>query len=432
MHYRLIPLLLLVGLLFAGYVMLTPVGEAPDEAAHILYLNHLIEDGSLPPLPDAGSPSTYEAYQPPLAYLYSAALLRILGVQGLDYPFESNPNLDFFTPGSRAYLPPQDKLVASQEGAKVRLARWTNLLWVFLTVWALRNAVQLARGAAGPLLAAWAFSLVPQFLFISASFNNDAAVTAFSSLAAWNLFKLALEEGNGDRSPWPALLAGVFAGLALWSKSSGLYLLAPMVWTLLLLLRRREFSRSLLLGLSWALLAGLWLCLNLLRFGSWWPPPPTGFSAQPEQGILRILTEPSWVASLGISFWAKFGWLNTPLPMPLYILFAPASLLALWGGLSALRPGRSTTLARLSVVSVAANLALLLGYMAWIDWQPQGRYLFPSLVPLAVLASIGWQDASSRIQALGAISHRRLGWIGAATAALAALAGLLQIAFSYG
>jgi hypothetical protein len=175
----------------------------------------------------------------------------------------------------------------------------------------------------------------------------------------------------------------------------------------------------------------MWLLLNLLRFGSWWPPPPTGFSPEIGQGIARILTEPRWIASLGISFWAKFGWLNTPLPVPLYVLFAPASLLALWGGLNALRPGRSTVLARLALISLAANLALLLGYMAWIDWQPQGRYLFPSLVPLAVLASVGWQDAASRIQPLGDISDRTLGWIGASTAALAAVAGLLQIAFSY-
>lgn len=429
MRHRVIPLLLLAGLLFAGYVTLTPLGEAPDEAAHILYLNHLIQEGSLPPLPAAGSPSTYEAHQPPLAYLYSAALLGIFGVQALDYPFESNPDLDFFKPGSRAYLPPQDRLLASREGRKVRLARWTNLLWVMLTVWALHNATQLVQGTAGTVLAVWAFSLVPQFLFISASVNNDAAVTAFSSLAAWMLFKLAL--GNGNRSPWPALLAGLFAGLALWSKSSGLFLLAPMAWTTLLLLRRREFSRVSLLCLSWALLAGSWLYLNLVRFGSWWPPPPTGFSTQPEQGLLRLLTEPGWIGSLGISFWAKFGWLNTPLPLPLYLLFAPASLLALWGGLTALFPGRSTTLARLALISLAANLALLLGYMAGIDWQPQGRYLCPSLLPLAVLASIGWQDASLRIQALGRISHRTLGTIGVALATLAALAGLLQIAFSY-
>ncbi|MEE8583855.1 MAG: glycosyltransferase family 39 protein [Acidobacteriota bacterium] len=424
-------LLLIAALLFAGYVMVTPVGEAPDEAAHVLYLDYLIQNGALPPLPEGGNPSSYEAHQPPLAYLYSMAILRAAGVEALAYPFVSNPGLDFFTPGSRAYLPPQDRSLASREGRKVRGARWTNLLWLLLTVWALLRAAQIAGRGAGSLVAASAFALAPQFLFISASVNNDAAVTAWSSLAFWNLFKLVRQNGQDDPSVWPAWLGGLFAGLALWSKTSGLFLLAPAALAAFILVRRREFSRIFFLWFPLLMLGGLWLFLNLMRFGSWWPPPPTGFSASIEQGVLRVLTEPGWIASLGISFWAKFGWLNTPLPLLLYALFAPVSLLVVWGSLNAFRRQPSAMLARLALTGLAANLALLLLYMVFIDWQPQGRYLFPSLVPFAVLAAAGWQDASARIKAFAAISERSLAWVGLTAVTLAALAGLLRITFSY-
>jgi len=38
---------------------------------------------------------------------------------------------------------------------------------------------------------------------------------------------------------------------------------------------------------------------------------------------------------------------------------------------------------------VTMNVVLLLTYMVRVDWQPQGRYLLPSIVAIAGLATLG-------------------------------------------
>ncbi|MEA2693699.1 MAG: hypothetical protein QOJ16_3086, partial [Acidobacteriota bacterium] len=59
----------------AGYAGVIPLGEAPDEPAHLAYVNRVVATGALPPLSYRGL--DYESYQPPLDYLVSAGLLRL-------------------------------------------------------------------------------------------------------------------------------------------------------------------------------------------------------------------------------------------------------------------------------------------------------------------------------------------------------------------
>lgn len=186
-------------------------------------------------------------------------------------------------------------------------------------------------------------------------------------------------------------MPGSAAGLAPFAKVSGFLLLAPLGFAAAVLLRRRAYRAAALLVASAGILAALWIGLALWRFGTAFPPPPTGL--REGLGAGRELLNPLWLASLWLSFWAKFGWLNLRLPAIAYLFFVVPMALAVVG--SVWRTGTSEERMRESwrrwtlLSAIGANLVLVLIYLVRIDWQPRGRYLFPSLPALAGLAALG-------------------------------------------
>ncbi len=101
------------------------------------------------------------------------------------------------------------------------------------------------------------------------------------------------------------------------------------------------------------------------------------------------------------SFWGYYGWLTRPLPGPIYLLLAAATLAAAWGLLRRLPTAglrwRRGDLSNEDQVLVLSLLALLFILMqTWLPmigqaWQPQGRYLFSALLPIAILLLLGWE-----------------------------------------
>src|SRR5262249_26322578 len=92
-----------------GFVRVVPIGEAPDEPAHLPYAAPLVRPGRLPPLDRVGRPS-YESYQPPLDYGVAAAWVYATIGRPIDYPFQPTGTLRFTEPGSRAVVPRSDPL----------------------------------------------------------------------------------------------------------------------------------------------------------------------------------------------------------------------------------------------------------------------------------------------------------------------------------
>lgn len=101
------------------------------------------------------------------------------------------------------------------------------------------------------------------------------------------------------------------------------------------------------------------------------------------------------------SFWGYYGWLTRPLPGPIYLFLAAATLAAAWGLLRRLptlgyrwRRGDLSSEDQVLVLSFLALLFILV--QTWLPmigqaWQPQGRYLFSALLPIAVLLLLGWE-----------------------------------------
>ncbi len=91
-------------------------------------------------------------------------------------------------------------------------------------------------------------------------------------------------------------------------------------------------------------------------------------------------------------FWANFGWLTLPLTPQWYLLPAGVCLAAGVGLMRAVRRRRLG--AGWAGMGIAAGLILLQTFLPMIGsgWQPQGRYLFPALLPLCALLAAGWLE----------------------------------------
>jgi hypothetical protein len=99
-------------------------------------------------------------------------------------------------------------------------------------------------------------------------------------------------------------------------------------------------------------------------------------------------------------FWGNYGWLQAPLPVALYALLAGV---VAWAGLGmALRWRREAPLRPLLaawLLACALIAAQTFLPMMGREWQPQGRYLFPALLPITGLLLLGldhWLDLDGR------------------------------------
>lgn len=112
------------------------------------------------------------------------------------------------------------------------------------------------------------------------------------------------------------------------------------------------------------------------------PRPPA--EGQPPQRSLLYL------ALTFAGFWGNYGWLQRPLPVVLYALLAA---LTAWAGLGVvLRWRRDAALrAILAAWLLAGALITAQTFLPMVGraWQPQGRYLFPALLPITGLLLAG-------------------------------------------
>ncbi|HEV3458830.1 MAG TPA: DUF2142 domain-containing protein [Thermoanaerobaculia bacterium] len=413
----------------AAYALAVPVGEAPDEPAHLAYVNYLLERHVLPPLAHQPYGDRYEFYQAPLDYAVTAAAGAILGMRSLAPVFQQNPAFSFFEQGSRAYLP---RAAGDPMERRIRALRISRLPWAALTaILVFLTALRLTRGRLGLALAASVpFVLSPQFLFVGATVNNDGAVTACAALATFGLVELL----NGERpSAAMALLAGSAVGLAPFGKVSGFLLLAPLGLAVLVLARRGAYRAALFLLVAACSLAALWIGLVEWRFGTLFPPPPAGL--REGLGATRGLLNPLWLGSLWLSFWGKFGWFNLRLPVFAYLFFAVPTALAVIGCVTV--PAASPEERRqerlwrwVLVCTLGVNVLLVVAYLVRIDWQPQGRYLFPSLPALAGLAALGLRALCEHSRLRRSILRGLLGALIASALSMAFL-GLFVLGHAY-
>jgi 4-amino-4-deoxy-L-arabinose transferase-like glycosyltransferase len=385
-----------LGVLYAIY---TPSWQAPDEPAHYNYVRYLVEQRRLPVLqvgdyPHAYlkeitgakfppemtiDPIRYEFWQPPLYYLLAVPIYLLFG--GALIPL---------------------RLFSVACGAGLLIVAYGIVHQVFP-----RNEV-LALGAVAMI------AFIPQHLAMTAAVNNDALAELILAGVVWRLVRYVASDGQmGESSGELRGLAviGVLMGLGLLTKTSTV-ISVPLAVVALPLCRKRVGALSVVCLLLPALLLVLpWLVRNATVYGGLdvfgWNRHSAVVAEQPRTA--------EWVALYGLgnvfrwgltttfqSFWAQFGWMAVPIDPRIYLALALFSGLAGVGfALLVMRVWQERDLRLDEGTHRAASLLalwLLLTGASYLWYnttfvQHQGRYLFPALVPIAVVFALGWREA---------------------------------------
>jgi len=389
---------LLIYLVLAGlYAIRTPDWQAPDEPAHYNYIRQIAEDGALPVLEPGdwqqayqdeltargfdpallGRLETvqYEDHQPPLYYLLQAPVYAATG-------------------GDLLAL----RLVSVALGAGVVLAAWA----VLHTLFPEHRALALTGAAF--------VAFLPQHLAILASVSNDPLAELIVGLTLLVAVRYLRGEARGT-SP---VLLGVLVGLALLTKTT-IYFLAGIAVLAVVLRGRRErwpwpaVARHLAAVLIPALiLGGVWWARNVSVYGgvdftglarhdavTAGQPRTTEYIDEMYSGSFGRYLE-AFAATTFRSFWGQFGWMALIMPRWAYAAFALFSLGVLAGAALYIRgarwPGALSGPQRDGLALLGVTLALVAAaYVLYnVDFvQFQGRYLYPALIPLALLVAIG-------------------------------------------
>jgi hypothetical protein len=387
------------------YSIATPMFEAPDENYHFALIHWIAHNWDLPVQdPAYKTPWFQEGSQPPLYYLFSAVVARIIPTPYEAYPLAVNPhaqigiglariNHNFFV------HTPTDSVPWNGIPLQFHLIRFLSVIMGAVTIYGVHRVARLSLpDSPGIALLAMGFTAFnPMFLFLSASINNDNLVTMLGTLAIW-LTLLIVQQGFTWRHM--GFLAVILA-LGSISKLSGLTLYVVAGSALIALLFKRRITWQQLIGAglitiaAFMVLAAWWYVRNLQLYGD-----VTGLKMmiaiiEPRKELYTIGVMLNEMQGLRISFWALFGWFNVIGPDWFLILMDLLTGIALIGGIMwAWRILRDRQFDHLLPVGIL-GLQFLITFVSLINWTrqtpgTQGRLLFPAIAAIATLTALGW------------------------------------------
>lgn len=415
----------------AAWAVVIPAAEPPDEAFHLIYAAHVAREGRLPVMrPPEIVEVPVEGNQPPLYYLAGALVLRAAG-RGDQTPAvpPGNPRSNKKGGTEVTVYDHRDARYAWGElEGSVRTLRLAFLplggLVVLLTYLAAVRTYPGSRSV--PVLAAGFAATVPQFTFVMASVSNDVLANAVAA-AAFVIALTMVTRGRASRRDVAFL--GALIGLGLATKMTLLFLFttAAAIWLTAATVRRRTLDTLIFLVVV-GIVASPVLIRYQLEYGE-----PFGLELNRLMFPQR-LHDPgvaywagTFLPALFYSFWGVFGHMNVHLG-ELYGLFAGLTLAGALGLALRMRRGDVSTLQRRAAIVIISALIVLLASIVQYNLnfpQPQGRYLFPAMLVLALLF------ASGASALLG--ERYRLAWAGVGLMAItnaAVLVGIVMPAYA--
>jgi hypothetical protein len=392
---------LLVFVYLAGWALIRPPLQSPDEPQHLLKANSVWRQPWLNAVADRFEPD--RRYANPLALDTPPALNKLffqpmnaLTAAEVD-ALRTAPWLD----AAGDAPPPYQVAIATYpqvyywsvhvlaepviRGAGLspwdatfvyRLATCALAALGWALVWVASRRAAIPATVAGLLLAL--ALLTPMLAFISSAANPDAvndALCALAIVAAWEVLSL----GTGGAAFGAALLA------ALLTKPSGLQLAAVLtcaaggLWAIGRVDRRRA-----------ALVAGIAIGATAFAIAVFYAWQPLRFLATgPSNDSLAVYAATRW-AQLGDmwrGYWGQLGWLDYRAPDGWYTLVL--GLIVLNIGCLLWRPRRPAGLTvYLGVVAVLfflSTLAAEVRYLRDAGYTFQGRYLLPAAIGLGAV-----------------------------------------------
>lgn len=381
-----------------GYSHVTPPWNNPDEPAHYAYVEYLVTQAGLPELrPGDWDAQALERLKQEARFSSDSASLR-----GATYEYHQPPLYYFLS--APAYLLTANRPLA----VRVRTLRLVSTLLGVASVVVAHGATRTAFPGRPELAAAVAgvVAFVPMFTAISAAVSNDALAILLGSCAIWLMLVLVRDRATRGR----ALLAGVLGGLLLLTKLT-VYIFAPLLVLAVGMasLRRSSDRRDTLpLNLGICIVAvlavsGWWFVRNGLVYGA---ADPLGSARHDtvvvgqlrwsETGLTPIAAWWAFGQTLFRSYWAQFGWMGIVVSARLYWLYF--ALCAL--GSTAVSAALVTAVRQGSKISPAwfvlgLSTLVVCGEVVYYNLsfvQPQGRYLYPAILPLSALTVVGWAE----------------------------------------
>ncbi|MEO8287160.1 MAG: glycosyltransferase family 39 protein [Chloroflexota bacterium] len=381
------------------YNVTIPVGEAPDEADHIRYVEIVLKTGQLPTIPKDSPRYSYEAEQPPLYYLMQAAWMRLLWPNSTLLPdLQLNPDFSADTNFSFERGTPLNVFLHNYPSARdtpVHLMRLFSTLLGLLTLLLIWMAARRAlHNSEAPAIIATGFvAFLPGFTFTSATVSNDSlAATAGAAILLASIYMLQC-----GPTAQAALLNGLATGLGMLSKRSLLVMLPviALVPFLTTSSTRRQRIQSASLSVVVALLLGVWsLVANVITYGDPFATAATLAAkaeiVSPLQGRPGYWLSVPYHLALYNSLWGAFGIRNIDLPNLLYAFYYILCLLALVGFIRR-RKDLFTSDPPLLLLLVVTFLLVNAGvaYQNTQFWAVQGRLLLPAVPALALGVAFG-------------------------------------------
>jgi hypothetical protein len=371
------------------YAVKIPFGNAPDETAHLRYLEYLAQHHRLPVFQTVNPGSDYEFHQPPLYYVL--ALPAYLMTQG----------------------PPEVK------GQTVRFfSLLLGLALLYLTFLLARSLLPGRPWTA--LTAAGLVAFLPMHLHMAASIGNDVLTEVwFAAVLVLLVVYLRAAAEHRTGGPVPSyrtvLWIGAFLGLGMLTKSLAI-MLFPVAWLAFALAARgaegyqwRRLGRDLLLCTAVALvICGWWLVRNQLLYGDPLAQRAflTAFADRPSPQAMMQRTHLDLtsyvelvVAWTSASVLGVFGPISGNhfvfYPVWLYLVAAAVALLGLVGFVVHLRRDPPRTWQAWSWLCFGLLGLLLLASFIRFNlsfFQAQARYLFPTLPPAALALCLGLEQ----------------------------------------
>ncbi len=337
--------------LATNYVV--PIFDAPDEDSHFRFVRLLAQGKGLPNERVPNQSAFAESFNPPLAYVLPAIVLRLVdpnvgslidaeinspdvyrAADGLaKLPSRNAKFLDFPDPAGRhGFFHPAAGPLADQSLRAVHWVRLTSLLCSLIT---LAQCWRIVRVLVPDRPALWLVGLAllafnPQFIFLSSVINSDNWVTAMSSIVIAELVTRGPAPWSIRSSVWFGLLMGV----GFLCKPNILFLFAPVVvvawyrsssW-------QKWFVAMLVLAGVFGVIAGWFFVRNVMLYGI---DDPLGwrtraelhpsFVLKPDERWSFLLTR--FPKMLFASFWGMFGQNRIALSTWQLVIYAGISLL---------------------------------------------------------------------------------------------------------
>jgi small subunit ribosomal protein S36 len=409
-----------------GWSLLTPLGEAPDEAFHADLVFHLAGGGSYPAWDEGKAgraalsihyfnrPGVTFASRP--IYLTPESAPRRLGRRSFEalggetptsYPNQLTQHPPLSYEGAAVALRAERALVPGSSASIEAEWHFLRLLDVLLLApipllcWGAARRLGATRRVG--ITAATIPIAIPELTHIGSAVNNDALLILLGGVLALLLAGVI----RGDARRGTAVAIGAVMGLAILTKAFALLFpiwvaLGYAVSALRHRARRSGSLRNLVIASATsALVGGWWWVRHWIETGSLSPsiadrlytdrPRPPGFTPDP------LAYAPQFIWKLAERFWGHLGYYSARMSLVALIVATVVAVVAI---LVAFLPRRSPRQPRaLEIAAFGSLILLLVSLTAFHAYQLyaqsgatpfiQGRYLFAAIVPLSVLVAIG-------------------------------------------